>query len=126
MLKIIHTENAPKAVGPYSQAVKAGGFIYVSGQLPINPETGKLVDTGVQDETRQSLLNAKAILEEAGYSFTDVVKTTVYLDKITDFALMNEIYAEFFSEHKPARAAFEVAKLPLSANVEIEMVAYKE
>ncbi len=125
-LKVVHTDDAPKAVGPYSQAIKAGNFIYVSGQLPIDPKVGKVVEGGIQDETRQSLLNAKEILKSEGYDFTDVVKTTVFLDKISDFAAMNEIYAEFFSEHKPARAAFEVAALPLGVNVEIQMVAYKE
>lgn len=125
-LKVVHTDKAPKAVGPYSQAIKAGKFIYVSGQLPIDPSTGKMVTGGVQEETKQSLLNAKEILKIEGYDFTDVVKTTVFLDKISDFAAMNEIYAEFFKEHKPARAAFEVAALPLGANVEIQMVAYKE
>jgi 2-iminobutanoate/2-iminopropanoate deaminase len=125
-LQTIHTDAAPKAVGPYSQAVKAGGFIYVSGQLGFIPETGKLVEGDVQDETRQVLINANAILQEAGYTFNDVVKTTVFLDKISDFGAMNEIYAEFFTEHKPARAAFEVAALPLGGKVEIQMVAYKE
>lgn len=125
-LKIVNTDKAPKAVGPYSQAIKAGKFIYVSGQLPINPSTGKMVTGGVQEETKQALLNAKEILKKEGYDFKDVVKTTVFLDKISDFAAMNEIYAEFFKEHKPARAAFEVAALPLGANVEIQMVAYKE
>jgi len=125
-LKVVHTDKAPKAVGPYSQAIKAGKFIYVSGQLPIDPSTGKMVTGGVQEETKQSLLNAKEILKIEGYDFTDVVKTTVFLDKISDFVAMNEIYAEFFKEHKPARAAFEVAALPLGANVEIQMVAYKE
>ena len=125
-LKIVHTEEAPKAVGPYSQAIKAGNFIYVSGQLPIDPKVGKMVEGGIQAETKQALLNAKAILTSEGYEFKDVVKTTVFLDKISDFAAMNEIYAEFFSDHKPARAAFEVAGLPLAANIEIQMVAYKE
>ncbi|MEA3422252.1 MAG: RidA family protein [Bacillota bacterium] len=125
-LKVVHTDDAPKAVGPYSQAIKAGNFVYVSGQLPIDPKVGKVVEGGIQAETRQSLLNAKEILKSEGYDFTDVVKTTVFLDKISDFAAMNEIYAEFFSEHKPARAAFEVAALPFGVNVEIQMVAYKE
>ena len=125
-LKVVHTDKAPKAVGPYSQAIKAGNFVYVSGQLPINPETGKIVEGDIQDETRQSLSNAKAILNSEGYCLNDVVKTTVFLDKISDFTAMNEIYAEFFTDHKPARAAFEVAALPLGVKVEIQMIAYKE
>lgn len=125
-LKIIQIDEAPKAVGPYSQAVKAGGFIYLSGQLGMDPAIGKLVGEDVQDETRQALTNAKAILESEGYSLEDVVKTTVFLDKIGDFSAMNETYSEFFTSHKPARAAFEVAALPLGAKVEIQMVAYKE
>lgn len=125
-LKILHTDQAPKAVGPYSQAVKAGNFIYLSGQLALDPAVGKMVEGGVQAETKQALLNAQAILETEGYTFNDVVKTTVFLDKISDFGAMNEIYAQFFVDHKPARAAFEVAALPLGGLVEIQMVAYKE
>ena len=125
-LKILHTDQAPKAVGPYSQAVKAGNFIYLSGQLALDPSVGKMVEGGVQAETKQALLNAQAILETEGYTFNDVVKTTVFLDKISDFGAMNEIYAQFFVDHKPARAAFEVAALPLGGLVEIQMVAYKE
>ncbi|MDM8534136.1 RidA family protein [Clostridiaceae bacterium HSG29] len=123
-LKKVHTNNAPAAVGPYSQAMIAGDFVYVSGQLPINPETGKMVTTTVKDQTRQSLENAKAILKEAGTSLENVVKTTVFLQNMGDFGDMNEVYAEFFTDHKPARAAVEVAKLPLGADVEIQMVAY--
>lgn len=123
-IKAIHTNQAPAAVGPYSQAMKAGDFLYISGQLPMNPETGELVTSSIEDETRKSLENAVAILKEAGATLENVVKTTVYLQNMSDFAAMNGIYAEFFANHKPARAAFEVAKLPLGANVEIEMVAY--
>ncbi len=123
-LKKVHTNNAPAAVGPYSQAMIAGDFVYVSGQLPINPETGKMVTTSIKDQTRQSLENAKAILKEAGTTLENVVKTTVFLQNMGDFGDMNEVYAEFFTDHKPARAAFEVAKLPLGADVEIQMVAY--
>ena len=125
MLKTVHTDNAPKAVGPYSQAVIAGNFLYLSGQLPIDPKTGKMDADTIELQTKQSLENAKAILEEAGYSLNDVVKCTVYLDDIGDFAAMNGVYSQYFSEHKPARAAFAVDKLPLNAMVEIEMVAYK-
>ena len=125
MLKVISTDKAPAAVGPYSQAIQAGGFIYVSGQLPLIPGKGELVKDDIKAATRQALENAKAILEAAGYSFNDVVKVTVLLNDIKQFADMNAVYAEYFSEHKPARAAFEVANLPLLADVEIEMVAYK-
>ncbi len=124
-LKIIHTDNAPAAVGPYSQAVQGGNTVFVSGQLPLDPKTGKRVEGGIQAETEQALQNAKAILAEAGLTFNDVMKTTVLLDSIEDFAAMNEVYAKHFSEHKPARAAFEVGKLPLGVLVEIEMIAYK-
>ncbi len=124
-LQSIHSDQAPAAVGPYSQAIQAGGFLYISGQLPMVPETKELLVEDVKAATKQSLENAGAILKEAGYDFSDVVKTTVYLADINDFAAMNEVYGEYFSDHKPARAAFEVAKLPLGAGVEIEMVAYK-
>lgn len=123
MLKAIHTDQAPAAVGPYSQAIKAGNFIYISGQLPMNPETKELY-ADIEEATRRALQNAEAILSEAGAALTDVVKTTVLLNDINDFAAMNGVYAEFFSDHKPARAAFEVAKLPLGAVVEIELIAY--
>jgi 2-iminobutanoate/2-iminopropanoate deaminase len=123
-LEKVSTKKAPAAVGPYSQAMKAGDFVYVSGQLPMNPETGEMVKGSIKDQTRQSLENAKAILEEAGTSLENVVKTTVFLQNMDDFADMNGVYAEFFTDHKPARAAVEVAKLPLGADVEIQMVAY--
>lgn len=123
-LEKVSTENAPAAVGPYSQAMKAGDFVYVSGQLPMNPETGEMVTGSIKEQTRQSLENAKAILKEAGTSLENVVKTTVFLQDMNDFADMNGVYAEFFTDHKPARAAVEVAKLPLGADVEIQMVAY--
>jgi 2-iminobutanoate/2-iminopropanoate deaminase len=125
MLKVISTEKAPAAVGPYSQAIQAGQFIYVSGQLPLIPGKGELVKDDIKAATRQALENAKAILESAGSSFNDVVKVTVLLNDIKQFADMNSVYAEYFSDHKPARAAFEVANLPLYADVEIEMIAYK-
>ncbi len=122
-MKVIHTDNAPKAVGPYSQAIKAGDFLYVSGQLPIDSKTGEMVK-GIKEQTEQSLKNAFAIIEEAGGSYKNVVKTTVFLQDINEFKDMNEVYEKCFKEHKPARAAFEVAKLPLGASVEIQMVAY--
>ncbi|OJV64512.1 MAG: hypothetical protein BGO41_12950 [Clostridiales bacterium 38-18] len=125
MLKIISTENAPAAVGPYSQAIEAAGFVYVSGQLPLIPGKGELVKGDIKAATKQSLENAKAILEAAGCTFSDVVKVTVLMNDITQFADMNQVYAEYFTEHKPARAAYEVANLPLLADIEIEMIAYK-
>lgn len=125
MLKTIHTENAPAAVGPYSQAVQGGNTLFVSGQLPINPATGELLKGDIKEGTRQALNNAKAILAEAGYTLNDVMKVVVYMNNIDEFVDMNGVYAEFFTDHKPARAAFEVAKLPLGADVEIEMIAYK-
>jgi 2-iminobutanoate/2-iminopropanoate deaminase len=125
MKKIISTPNAPKAVGPYSQAVEANGTLYISGQLPINPKTSKFVDGGIKEQTAQCLKNIEAILIAAEYSIDDVVKSTVLLDDINDFAAMNEVYAEFYTSQQPARVAFEVARLPLGALVEIETVAVK-
>ncbi|MBQ5725963.1 MAG: RidA family protein [Alistipes sp.] len=124
MKKIIASPLAPKAVGPYSQAVENNGTIYVSGQLPINGATGKMAE-GIEEQTRQSLTNLRYILEEAGYSLADVVKTTVLLDDIADFAAMNAVYATFFTEQMPARMCYEVAKLPMGAKVEIDAVAVK-
>ena len=121
----IHTENAPAAIGPYSQAIQAGNTVYVSGQLPIDPATGAFAGEDIAAQTRQSLTNIRSILAEAGYSMTDVVKTTVLLADIADFAAMNAVYAEFFTAPFPARAAFQVAALPKNALVEIECVAVK-
>jgi len=123
-LEKVSTKKAPAAVGPYSQAMKAGDFVYVSGQLPMNPETGEMLTGSIKEQTRQSLENAKAILDAAGTCLENVVKTTVFLQDMNDFGDMNSVYAEFFTDHKPARAAVEVAKLPLGADVEIQMVAY--
>ena len=119
----IQTEHAPAAIGPYSQAVQAGGTVYVSGQLPINPATGEFAGENIRAQARQSLENIKAILAAAGADMAHVVKTTVLLQDMADFAAMNEVYAEYFSEPYPARAAFQVAKLPKDALVEIEAVA---
>lgn len=119
----ISTEKAPAAIGPYSQAVQAGNTIYVSGQLPIDPATGAFAGEDIKAQTRQSLTNIRNILAEAGADMTKVVKTTVLLKNIADFAAMNEVYAEFFSAPYPARAAFQVAALPKDALVEIECVA---
>ena len=124
-MKAISTNNAPAAIGPYSQAIEAGGLVFASGQLPINPSTGTFPDGGIKEQTRQSILNAQAILESAGCSLSNVVKTTVLLADIADFAAMNEVYASFFSEPFPARSAFVVRDLPKGALVEIEMIAAK-
>lgn len=122
-IRMFNTDKAPAAVGPYSHAVIAGEMIYVSGQIPVNPATGELVKSGVQDEARQCLENAKAILEEAGTCFEKVVKTTLFIQNMEDFGKINEVYGTYFPEHKPARACVEVAKLPLGIQVEIEMIA---
>lgn len=124
-MKAISTNNAPAAIGPYSQAIEANGFIYVSGQLPIDPATGAFPEGGIKEQTRQSLLNAQAILKEAGSDLSKVVKTTVLLADIADFAAMNEVYASFFAAPYPARSAFAVRDLPKGALVEIEMIAVK-
>ena len=121
----IHTENAPAAIGPYSQAIQAGNTIYVSGQLPIDPATGAFAGDDITAQTRQSLTNMKNILLQAGADMCDVVKTTVLLADIADFAATNAVYAEFFTAPFPARAAFQVACLPKNALVEIECVAVK-
>ena len=119
----IHTEKAPAAIGPYSQAVKAGNTIYVSGQLPVDPSAGEFAGEDIKTQTKQSLTNIKNILEEAGAGMDNIVKTTVLLADIADFAAMNEVYATFFKEPFPARAAFQVAAIPKGAKVEIEAVA---
>lgn len=124
-MKAISTKNAPAAIGPYSQAIETGGMIFASGQLPIDPNTGAFPEGGIKEQTRQSILNARAILEEAGCSLSNVVKTTVLLSDIADFAAMNEVYASFFSEPFPARSAFAVRDLPKGALIEIEMIAAK-
>jgi 2-iminobutanoate/2-iminopropanoate deaminase len=125
MKEIISTDKAPLAIGPYSQANKIGNTIYISGQLPIDPVTKKFAGDGIKEQTKQSLKNAEAILKEAGYTLDDVVKVTVLLDDINGFGAMNEIYTQYFTSDYPARAAFEVSKLPLGAKVEIEMIAAK-
>ncbi len=125
MNTIIHTPNAPAAIGPYSQAVQAGSMLFVSGQIPIDPATGAFAGEDIVTQTRQSLTNVKNILEAAGYSLSDVVKTTVLLADIADFASMNAVYAQFFTENCPARACFAVKDLPKGALVEIEAIANK-
>lgn len=124
MKKVIATENAPKAVGPYSQAIEANGTLYVSGQIPVNPADGSVPES-IEDQTRQVLKNVGAILAEVGMGYGNVVKTTVLLNDIADFKAMNGVYAEFFTEDKPARACFQVAALPMGVKVEIEAVAVK-
>lgn len=122
-METISTKNAPAAIGPYSQAIKVGNLIYTSGQIPIDPATGTLVAGGIKEQTRQSLLNVQAILKEAGISMSSVVKTTVFMADMSDFADMNAVYAEFFTEPYPARSAVAVTALPKGALVEIEVVA---
>lgn len=124
MKRIIHTDAAPAAVGPYSQAVEAGDTLYISGQLPVNAATKDVPET-VEDQTRQSLANVDAILKEAGYKRSDVVKSTVLLSSMDDFAAMNGVYGEFYGEPFPARICYQVAKLPLGVKVEIETIAVK-
>ncbi len=124
-MKAINTTNAPAAIGPYSQAIEANGTVYVSGQLPIDPSTGQFAEGGIQAEARQSLTNIKNILSEVGLGMQNVVKVTVLLADISDFAAVNEVYAEFFQAPYPARSAFAVAALPKGANVEIEAIAVK-
>ena len=123
MKKVISTTKAPAAIGPYSQAIQVGNLIYTSGQIPIDPTTGVFVEGGIKEQTRQSLLNVKAILEEAGLTLNDVVKTTVFMADMNNFAEMNAVYAEFFTEPYPARSAVAVKTLPKGALVEIEVVA---
>ncbi|MBP3331427.1 MAG: RidA family protein [Tidjanibacter sp.] len=124
MKKVISTPNAPKAVGPYSQAIEVNGTIYISGQVPVNPATGNIPET-IEEQTTQSLENIGAILKEAGCSYDNVVKTTVLLDDMNNFAAMNAIYAKYFEKDMPARACYQVAKLPLGVKVEIESIAVK-
>ena len=122
-MKAISTKKAPAAIGPYSQAIRVGNLVYTSGQIPIDPATGAFVEGGIREQTRQSLTNVRAILAEAGLAMSDVVKTTVFMADMNDFAEMNGVYAEFFSEPYPARSAVAVKTLPKGALVEIEVVA---
>lgn len=122
-MKALHSDNAPKAVGPYSQAIEANGFVFASGQLPIDPATNAFVEGGVKEQTRQSLTNAQSVLKVAGLDLSHVIKTTVFLSDMADFAAMNEVYAEFFNEPYPARSAIAVKTLPKNALVEVECIA---
>ena len=121
--QVIHTDNAPAAIGPYTQAIKAGNTLFVSGQVPFVPETMEIVEGDVKAQTAQSLKNVQAILAEAGLDFSHVVKSTVFIKDMNEFAQINEVYAEFFGENKPARACVEVARLPKDVKVEIEVIA---
>lgn len=125
MKKVINTTNAPSAIGPYSQAIEVNGTLYVSGQIPFVPSTMAVVEGDVKAQTRQSLENVKAILEAAGYSLKDVVKAGVFIKDMNDFGAINEVYAEYLGEVKPARACVEVARLPRDVKVEIEVIAVK-
>ena len=125
MKKIIHTEKAPAALGPYSQAIEVNGTLYVSGQIPFVPETMTVVSDCVKAQTKQALENIKAILEAAGYTFKDVVRAGVFIKDMNDFAAVNEVYAEYLGDVKPARACVEVARLPKDVKVEIEVIAVK-
>lgn len=124
-MKAIHTNNAPAAIGPYSQAIEVNGFVFASGQIPIDPKTGNFVEGGIKEQTSQALTNAGNILKEAGTDLAHVVKTTVYLADMADFAAMNEVYATFFSQPFPARSAVAVKDLPKGARVEVEVLAAK-
>lgn len=123
MKEIIKTESAPNAIGPYSQAVRAGGFVFCSGQIPLDPETNEFVPGGIQQQTEQVLRNLMAVLEAAGTSLDRVVKTTVFLSDLNDFGKMNEVYGRFFGEACPARSTIEAGRLPRDARVEIEVIA---
>jgi 2-iminobutanoate/2-iminopropanoate deaminase len=125
MKKVIYTSKAPAAVGPYSQAIETNGMLFISGQIPINPETGKIVEGDVTAQTEQVMKNIEAILTEAGYTFDDVIKSTCLLSDMSNFAVMNAVYAEFYPENPPARAAFAVKELPLGVMIEIETIAVK-
>jgi len=121
--QVVDTDSAPKAIGPYSQAIKVGNFIFTSGQIAIDPEKNELISAGIQEQTRRVLENLKAVLEAAGSSLENVVKTTVYLSDMYEFSAMNEVYAQFFESTKPARATVEVSRLPKDVKVEIDAIA---
>ena len=125
MKRIIETTKAPKAVGPYSQAIETNGTLYISGQVPLDPESMKVVDGGIKEQTIQVMKNIGAILDAAGYSYSDVVKSTCFLSDIKNFSAMNEVYGSYYIENPPARSAFAVKDLPLGVLVEIETIAVK-
>lgn len=124
-MKVIHTDHAPEAVGPYSQAIEAGDFVFASGQIGVDPETNEVVD-GIENQTKQVLDNLKVVLREAGVSFSDVVKFTIYLDSMDDFETVNEIYGSYLEKPYPARVCVEVSRLPRDVVVEIDAIAYKK
>ncbi|MCT4599320.1 MAG: RidA family protein [Marinifilaceae bacterium] len=125
MKRIINSPKAPKAIGPYSQAIEANGTLYISGQLPVDVNTGKFVEGGIVEQTEQVLKNVSYILEEAGYTFKDVIKSTCYLSDIANFGAMNEVYGKYYTSDFPARVAYAVKDLPMGAMVEIETIAVK-
>ncbi len=125
-MKVIKTDKAPAALGPYEAGIKVGNFIFTSGQIPLDPATNELVTGSIEDQTHRSLKNIKGILEAEGYSLNDVVKTTVFLSDMNNFAAVNKVYAEYFTVNKPARSCVQVAKLPKNVGVEIEVIAYRE
>jgi 2-iminobutanoate/2-iminopropanoate deaminase len=125
MKKVVHTDNAPKAIGPYSQAIEVDGMLFVSGQIPINPQTGELSNDNISQQTKLVLDNIGAILNTAGYTYDNIVKTTCLLADINDFAEMNQVYAQYFPNNPPARSAFAVKDLPKGAKLEIEVIAKK-
>lgn len=125
MKKVIFTDQAPKAIGPYSQAIEKNGMLFISGQVPIDPATGMVVEGGIREQTERVMKNIAAILEAAGYQFSDVLKCTCLLSDMVNFGSMNEIYGQYFTENPPARAAYGVVKLPLGALIEIEVIAAK-
>ena len=125
MKKIIRTSKAPAAIGPYSQAVEVNGMLFISGQIPVDPETGRLVEGDISVQTERVMKNIEAILHEAGYSLLEVVKSTCFLSDMANFKAMNEVYGRFYFENQPARAAFAVKELPMGAMIEIETIAVK-
>jgi 2-iminobutanoate/2-iminopropanoate deaminase len=125
MKKVIHTDKAPKAIGPYSQAIETNGMLFISGQVPINPETGTIIEGGIAEQTEQVMKNIEAILLKAGYAFENVVKSTCLLSDMDNFSAMNEVYGRYYPNNPPARAAYGVVKLPLGVLVEIETIAVK-
>ena len=123
MKTVVSSDRAPQAIGPYSQAIKANGFLFISGQIPLDPITGQIVYGGIDNQTHQVLTNLKAVLEREGLTFNNAVKTTVFLKDMDDFALMNKVYSQYFTDEPPARACVQVARLPRDVSVEIELVA---
>ena len=126
MKKVIFTEHAPKAIGPYSQAIESNGMLFISGQVPIDPATGKIVEGGIREQTDQVMKNIGAILKAAGYEYADVIKSTCLLSDMANFADMNEVYGRYYTENPPARAAYGVVRLPLGALIEIETIAARD